>query len=253
MIFIFIYTTKLTHEQNWYICCGVYNSDQNYNSMIKKLMFLILLQTGNLIYAQDSDCKVLLPRLSGSYSGECKKGLAHGTGVAQGIDKYEGEFRKGLPEGRGVYRWADGTFYDGYWKAGFREGVGKMIYPDSTVTGYWKADKYVGREDVKEYQIIQSRFVARSTFNKISNQVNQVKVKLTLGGSPNTSVQDFSMVYTSGEEFRLGTVYGIQNVTYPITVRITYLTWNVLHTVQTNVTFEFKINVPGTWEVNIQN
>ena len=85
------------------------------------MLFLIML-SGNLIYGQESDCKVILPRLSGTYKGECKNGFAHGNGLAQGIDRYEGEFRKGMPEGRGVYRWSDGTFYDGSWKKGLREG-----------------------------------------------------------------------------------------------------------------------------------
>jgi hypothetical protein len=222
--------------------------------MIKKMIVLLIMLSGNLLYAQENDCKVLVPRISGIYTGECRKGLAHGSGIAQGIDKYEGEFRKGLPEGRGTYRWADGTFYDGYWKMGLREGVGKMIYrADSTLTGYWKADRYIGKENVKNYEVLNSRYVARSTFSKISDTPNQVKVRLTMGGAPNSAIQDFSMIYTSGDEFRMGTAYGIQNVTFPINVRITYLTWNVMHTVQTNVTFEFKINQPGNWDVNIQN
>jgi len=61
------------------------------------------------------------------------------------------------------------------------------------------------------------------------------------------------MTYSSGEEFRLGTAYGIQNVTYPLTVRMQYRTWNVMRTVMTDVTFEFRINEPGSWDVNIQN
>jgi hypothetical protein len=221
--------------------------------MINRLVLLLVMVSGNLLYGQESDCIVILPRLTGTYSGECKKGLAHGLGIAQGIDRYEGEFRKGLPEGRGVYRWADGTFFEGNWKAGLREGTGKMIYPDSTIKGFWRADKYIGKEDVKKYEIVQSRYVARSTFNKISDSPDQVKIKFTMGGLPNTGIQDLSIIYSSGDEYRMGTTYGIQNVTYPIEVKVTYLTWNVMHTVQTSVSFEFKINVSGTWEVNIQN
>lgn len=217
------------------------------------LLIIMLLFSGNIIFSQESKCKVTVPRLSGTYSGECKKGLAHGRGIARGIDIYEGEFRKGLPEGRGIYRWAEGKFYEGYWRQGLREGAGKMVYPDSTITGYWKADKYVGKEDIKPYKVLRSLYVARSTFTKTSDTGNQIKIKLTMGGAPNTTIQDFSMVYSSGEEYKMSNVYGIQNVTYPITVLVTYLTWNVFHTVQTNITFEFQINEPGTWDVNIQN
>jgi len=217
------------------------------------LLAIILFSCYNLI-AQVSDCQVLLPRLSGTYEGECKKGLAHGNGLAQGIDRYEGEFKNGYPEGRGTYRWADGTFYEGYWKKGLREGSGRMIYSsDSIITGHWKADKYTGKKDLKSYEIIQSRFVARTSFQKIANLPNQLKIKLTLGGAPNTSVQDFSMTYSSGDEFRPGNAYGIQNVTFPITVRLTYRTWNIFRTVQTDCTLEFRINEPGSWDVNVQN
>jgi hypothetical protein len=219
-----------------------------------KLMLLCILISGNLLHAQDGDCKVLLPRLSGTYTGECKKGLANGTGVAQGIDRYEGEFRKGLPEGRGTYRWADGTFFEGYWKDGLREGSGKMIYSsDSTMTGFWKADKYVGKENLKRYEVLQTRYVSRSTFTKVSDTPKQVKVRVTMGGAPNTSITDFSIIYSSGDEFRLNNVYGIQNVTFPVNVRISYVTWNVMHSVQSQVSFEFVINEAGSWDVNIQN
>jgi hypothetical protein len=54
------------------------------------------------------DCKVLLPALSGSYEGSCKKGVADGRGKASGTDAYEGEFRKGLPDGKGTCTWSNG-------------------------------------------------------------------------------------------------------------------------------------------------
>jgi len=212
---------------------------------------MLLLFPGNLIDLQDSECKVSMPRISGTYKGECKKGLAHGRGIAQGIDSYEGEFRRGLPEGRGVYRWADGTFYEGYWKRGLREGAGKMIFPDSTITGFWKADKYAGKEEIKSYEILYSLYVARSTFTKSNSSLHQVKVRTTQAGGDNTTRSDFSMIYSSGDEFRMGNVNGIQNLSFPVTVKVTYVSWNMLHTVQYQVTFEFRINEPGCWDVNI--
>ena len=222
--------------------------------MINRIMLLLVMLSGNLLYAQETDCKVLAPRISGIYRGECKNSLAHGKGIAQGIDMYEGEFKKGLPEGMGVYNWADGSYYEGYWSQGLRDGSGIMTFsPDSIVRGFWKADKYAGKEKIKQYEVTQSRYVARSSFSRTGNTPLQVKVKLTLGGVPNNTIQDFSMTYSSGEEFRLGTAYGIQNVTYPLTVRMQYRTWNVMRTVMTDVTFEFRINEPGSWDVNIQN
>ena len=51
-----------------------------------------------MIFAQNP-CKVLMKEISGSYSGECKKGLADGKGEAKGVDRYIGAFKKGLPDG----------------------------------------------------------------------------------------------------------------------------------------------------------
>ena len=222
--------------------------------MKKSTLLAIILFLSYNLNAQISECQVLLPRLSGTYEGECRKGLAHGEGVAQGIDRYQGEFRNGYPEGRGTYRWADGTFFEGYWKKGLREGSGRMIYSsDSIITGYWKADKYTGNKEVKKYEVLQSRYIARTSFTKIGEKPLQVKIKLTLGGVPNNTVQDFSLTYSSGDEYRLGNAYALQNVTYPITIRITYMTWNVLRTVLSPASIEFRINEPGSWDVNIQN
>jgi hypothetical protein len=222
--------------------------------IIRQLFLTTIFIGGGLLSAQTGDCKVLLPRLAGSYTGDCRKGFAHGKGLAQGLDRYEGEFKKGLPEGLGLYRWADGTWYEGYWKEGLREGSGKMVYgTDSARTGYWRADKYIGEKNIKRYEILQSRYVARSSFVKTANQPNQVKVKLSLGGTPNTTVQDFSMTPTSGDEYNPGNAYGLQNVTFPVTIRLQYRTWNVMRTVMTDVTFEFRINEPGSWEVTVQN
>lgn len=222
--------------------------------MLNRLIIIVFLLSGRMAFAQQSDCQVLLPRISGTYKGDCRNGLANGNGLAQGIDQYEGEFRKGLPNGRGIYRWADGTFFEGYWKQGLREGTGRMVYSaDSVITGFWKADKYVGRENLKNYEVLQSRYVARSTFSKVSESPNQVKIRMTMAGGPNTGISDFSMIYSSGDEFRLNTAYVIQNATFPLTVRLTYVTWNQMHSIQTQVSFEFRINVPGNWDVNVQN
>ncbi len=218
------------------------------------IYIVFFLISGNILIAQEGACKVLLPRLTGTYTGDCRKGLAHGKGSATGIDRYEGEFRKGLPEGLGLYRWENGTYYEGYFKQGLREGSGRMVYgSDSVRTGYWRADRYIGEKETKRYEVLQSRFVARSAFVKTANTPNQVKIKLTLAGSPNTTVQDFSMSPSSGDEFRPGNAYGLQNVTFPVNIRLQYRTWNVMRTVQTDVTFEFIINEPGTWEVTVQN
>ena len=102
---------------------------------LKSFCFIVLLCSVSLLYAQE-DCKVMMPEISGTYTGKCKKGLAHG---------------------KGKYTWADGRMYEGSWLAGERDGKGKMTYPttdgDSIVTGYWKKDDYVGTELIPPYRV----------------------------------------------------------------------------------------------------
>jgi hypothetical protein len=221
--------------------------------MINKLFFVLFLFTGIYAFGQQSDCKVKLPEISGTYSGGCKKGLAQGKGIAQGIDRYEGQFTRGLPEGRGVYTWADGTIYDGQWKDGMRDGKGKMIYRDSVVTGYWKANKYLGTEIIPPYKIIISRNVSRESITKTVETGNGVRIRIMLGGVDNSSVEDFSLAFSNGSEYRNVNVYGVQNCNVPYDVVVRYRSWNQLHTAQYDVLFEFTINEPGTWSVVLTN
>jgi hypothetical protein len=226
------------------------------NNYFKTIWLVMILLWGNFIYAQ-KECKVLMPEISGTYTGKCKKGLAHGRGLAEGTDTYDGRFLKGLPDGKGKYTWADGRVYEGSWSAGIRNGQGTMIYPraggDSIVTGIWKDDEYVGSVLVRPYQVIRARSVVRSSIRKINDMGSGVRVGIFLAGNFNTEITDFSMASDTGERFDLGQRFGIQNAIVPYTVYIKYRTWNYLHTQQHDVIFDFKINEPGTFEVTIHN
>ena len=221
--------------------------------MIKNLIILLFLISGSYVSAQQVDCKVMKPEISGTYQGGCKKGLAHGKGIAQGIDRYEGEFVKGLPEGKGIYTWASGTYYNGGWKNGLREGEGNMVYKDSTVNGFWQEDKYQGKKLMIPYSIIRSMSVTRYSFNKSLGALDGVKIRIMRGGNDNTDIEDFSLAYDRGQEYRAGNYYGIQSGSFPLNVKVKYRSWNQLRTAQYNVEFEFVINQPGNWEVIIFN
>jgi hypothetical protein len=215
------------------------------------MLAVILFAAGFYINVQDKGCIVKLPGISGTYSGDCKNGLAEGRGVAQGMDKYYGQFNDGLPDGKGTYTWADGTYYEGQWKNGLKEGKGKMVYKDSTVSGYWKYDKYVGEKLIPPYKITRSMSVARSSFTRLPGANNYVTIKLTRGGNENADISDFTIAYSSGVEYYKGSTIGIQNAIFPLDVTVKFRAWNNFHTAQYDVHFEFVINEPATWDVII--
>lgn len=221
--------------------------------MVTRLFLILLLFSGKNIYAQQNNCKVIKAELSGVYTGGCKNGLANGKGIAQAIDYYEGQFSRGMPEGNGTYKWANGTSYEGQWKKGLRDGEGKMVYSDSTVTGIWKEDKYIGKKLLRPYSIITSTSVARSTITKSGSKADAVKIRIIQGGNDNISIEDFTLAYDSGSEYRSGNYYGLDNVIFPVTIKIKYRSWNQLQTSQFNVIFEVIINQPGSWEVVLNN
>jgi len=204
------------------------------------------------IEAQQNYCRVLLESISGTYTGKCKNGLAHGKGIAQGIDYYEGTFVKGLPSGKGLYRWKDGSYYDGEWENGKKEGKGKLVQNDSGMSGYWKNDEYIGEELIPAYKITRSTNIARATFKR-SGAIEGVRILLLQAGSDNIAIENLSIVSSSGSEYRSGRMYGIQNVLFPLDVKIQYLTWNKMRTGKIEVIFEFTINESGAWELTLNN
>ncbi len=117
-----------------------------YEKLRKRLLIIKLLALSSLaIQAQADFCTVLADSLKGTYTGDCKKGLAHGSGTAEGRDKYTGEFKNGMPDGQGTYVWKTGAYYIGNWKKGMRDGKGAWhpVGKDaSIVKGYWKKDEY---------------------------------------------------------------------------------------------------------------
>lgn len=229
---------------------------KNSRKRILAFVAVMLMFSGALVMSQEN-CKVLVKDLEGSYTGSCKKGLAHGKGLAQGKDIYEGKFSKGLPHGSGKYTWSDGSFYEGDWRKGQRDGEGSMSYAiegqDSVNAGLWKADVYMGKIPVPAYKITRSTGVARSSISKRSDVGSGFRLSILLSGQSNTGIESFSMVCGSGTEFQSGSSYGIQDAVVPYSVMVRYRTWNSMHSTQHDVVFEFLINEPGTFEVSISN
>ena len=59
--------------------------------------------------------------------------------------RYEGQLRKNVPNGYGKFYGDKGSFYDGHWKDGKRDGFGIYVVPHEYLqVGEWKADVFKG-------------------------------------------------------------------------------------------------------------
>jgi hypothetical protein len=202
------------------------------------------------------NCKVLKSGITESYTGGCKKGLAHGQGVAEGADKYAGQFRNGLPDGTGTYTWENGEIYIGEWKEGNRHGIGKYTFIENEkqaiLDGQWIDDKYTGPVIPKPL-VVSKEGVDRYTFRKNGNIRNRVMVDIFQNGTRNTGITDFMISSSSGHESKLGSTVGYDDVTYPVTIKLIYNTQNKFKTAIIYVKYEFKIYEPGDWIVEVHN
>ncbi len=143
------------------------------------LFFFFVINSG---FAQD--CVVDKESIKGVYTGECKKGKAHGIGKSVGTDTYEGSFKSGLPEGKGVYTWNSKNSFTGNFLKGLREGKGVLTYKiqnaaDSIVEGFWKKDVYLGIRE-NPWEVHSRSGSIRSVDVEYSpSKVNRIRVIVT--------------------------------------------------------------------------
>ncbi len=220
------------------------------------ILFSTLLYISFQIHGQVNDCKVMMPQISGTYTGDCKNGLAHGKGISTGSDRYEGEFSKGLPHGEGTYEYTGGPVYKGEWIKGLKHGKGELTYRtergDSVVKGIWRADNFVGKENVPPYNIIRKDNLLSVNITK-EGTGNTIVIRYMMKGQINTKVRRLSMVYSSGTQFKTGFYQGLQEVRFPLDLKISYTTNNPISLSSFEVVFECTINEPGKWEVTLNN
>jgi hypothetical protein len=148
--------------------------------MIKIFTFLSFAFLGSQFVSDVKDCEVLLESISGTYEGDCKKGLAEGTGTAKGTDTYIGEFKKGLPDGQGRYIWKNGDYYSGSFVKGVKDGYGEMKIKrqdqkDSLVAGYWIKDIFVGASNLP-YRETHSSNIRSVTFEEITENGSEIMI-----------------------------------------------------------------------------
>ncbi len=220
-----------------------------------KICTLTMIITCPVLLIGQTKCKVLLNSISDTYEGKCKKGFANGKGVAIGIDKYEGRFSKGYPNGKGIYTWASGAEYIGQWEFGKREGKGayKFIYNgrDSIMAGIWKDDVYMGPVPPPP-TVIRARNLQKYQFMKVGKK-NKLTIEIYMNGTINTTIENLSIVSSNGSFQNFGNAIVFNDMIYPASFKVTYLSWNKFHTERLNVVMEFEISEPGDWLLKITN
>jgi len=223
---------------------------------ILKSIFTFILIFNSLGLLSQENCRVLKPSLAGSYEGKCKNGLANGKGIAVGIDKYEGQFSKGLPHGEGKYTWENGSYYIGKWAEGNRQGIGKYVSTnsgiDSIQDGVWLDDKYVGPKP-SQPEIMLSSGVDRYNFKKNKSPLNRVLIDFYQNGVRNNKITNLSMRSSNGQDISYGYTMGYDNVTFPVTINISYTTPSKLGAATCQARFDFVIFEPGDWTVELHN
>jgi len=212
---------------------------------MKKHFILIVLFTSFVFLGETySQCKVLLESIAGKYDGDCKKGKAHGEGVAVGEDTYKGEFKKGYPAGSGTYTWANGDIFVGSFKKGKKEGAGTLTVKDEdkVIKGFWKDDLYIGVDEFtykiysKDAGILSARFTR-------SNGVNEITFVFLKGGKV-INPSSFSLIPMEGSFANVisnGRSKNVQSVAFPLRAKLS----------SGGNKMEFKINQPGSWKVEL--
>jgi hypothetical protein len=211
-------------------------------------------------FSQQQICEVSIQAIKGTYTGNCDKGKANGTGKSIGTDIYEGEFKKGYPDGYGKYTWENKSYYEGYWKRGLREGKGTMhfIYEngtDSALTGFWKKDKFVGFYEKPFIINNTSSRISKVDCKVISNERNNIKMTFHQLFSASTMDAPMSVAELRSITVVEGTYYTkfnqvlgnnsvtyIQQVSFPFTAKF-YM--------NNGEEFEIRFQEPGEWDVYV--
>ncbi|MBC8319441.1 MAG: hypothetical protein H8E34_01830 [Bacteroidetes bacterium] len=222
---------------------------------ITTTILLFALFSNPKVLISQGKCKVLLASISETYEGKCKKGLAVGIGIATGIDKYDGRFRQGYPHGKGTYTWASGDEYIGEWDYGKRQGVGTYIFSysgkDSIQTGIWKDDRYTGPVPPPP-NVIRSYNLQKYSFRKLGD-LNKLSIEIYMNGTINSTIENLRIFSSNGSYQNIGQKIVFDNIFFPATFKITYVTWNKLHTAKHEVIFEFEIYEQGDWLLKLTN
>jgi len=234
---------------------------------MKKIFILLLgIVFSAYLYGQD-ECKVRVPELEGQYSGECRRGLAHGEGIARGTDTYAGNFRKGLPNGFGIYTWSGGSMYIGNFKKGARDGYGmlnRVRQAGDTVQQYglWYADSLVIPNDARGLLHVKLSNGLESVDPVIHRDrvlADQIWFEFYERGVVDKSAHLVSAEISSGkildtDERALNTVVAFGEITeFPVTVDMRYQIQKEKQVYLTDCHLVLTIFAPGLWEIKVHH
>lgn len=223
--------------------------------LIGLLLSLLVVCSISLAQENQQECKVLMPEISDSYRGECKAGLAHGDGIASGVDVYQGKFKKGYPWGSGKYIWANGDYYEGRWKEGKKHGKG-ILYTQATdkeLQGIWKNDEFVKEVKDPPYEVTLKYGVTGLNFYKYDeNEPHDIEFQFQRDGSQSSIVGQLVLVSTSGSIKKSNTFSGFENVQFPFEGSVEFVEPSRMGSVEVRYEVKFKIIEEGSWRIVIR-
>ncbi|MEQ6118223.1 hypothetical protein [Reichenbachiella sp. MALMAid0571] len=207
------------------------------------LILIITILINSYSYSQSTDCEVKIESISGSYTGDCKKDLAHGQGISKGTDTYEGEFKKGFPDGKGKYTWSNGDVYEGGFKKGSKDGKGILIVGKVIKEGYWKEDEFIGKDPYTYKVMSRDNTITKITAIRKGTDKNQVDITYQKLGRKVSygNIQVKNLVGNFGSIVQNQWVKTMQAVEYPVRMVISG-----------NDNFDLLINQPGYWVVTVE-
>lgn len=187
------------------------------------LIIMVFLAGASACIAQTKMVK--MSTINSSYTGESKKGKAHGKGEAKGEDHYKGNFKAGRPHGEGIYTWtSENKIFNGHWSKGLMHGEGTLTYieKDSIVKGYWEKGKYIGKYK-KPYKVLdRSTKVSDVTVKKFDEAVKNVRIYLK-EDDKFMNDPEFDVIVTKGGYQTLKKYKDfveLENINYPLTVKL---------------------------------
>ena len=220
-----------------------------------RTIFVLIFAFSWISLQAQEKCEVVHENLKGEYRGECRKGLAHGYGEAQGKDHYIGEFRRGYPHGNGTYTWSTGEKYEGELKKGLRDGEGTYYFfangKDSVIYGKWIDDKYVGVYHERPYNVDFRNNIGRVSFVKMHSNENYVRLKFMRNGTENTNISNVLLSGDSGTQNTDRMFTGHEHVNFPFKGKVSFSAPNAFNSAMLNCELRYKIFEPGAWVISI--